>query len=140
MGTFIINILKGVFGKAQTILIILLVGVCAWLYYQTSSLEKESIQQFNQIVQLSGDLAEERQRSGHLEALNQQMDEIIQKQRSSELELLEKRNEILARLEEIDNANTTKDDPADSLDPTLIRLLDSVCASVRGKDCPSPNS
>lgn len=122
-------------------------AICIFLYISNNSMEKDIIKKDSQISSLKDERDSYRKRWETSEELRSELDEVIQDTRESLKALDNKKKNTLSQIEEIKNRGINSEEQKKEigfisndnlLDNDLIGLLDELCESVRGEECPDP--
>lgn len=132
-------------------LIAILLIICSALYFNKISLEKDIIikdSTIADIVKERDSLQEERKNN---KLLQESADNIAVKKDKERKELENIRDSALSQLDKLDSINTAKElqgntngtktkdaPPPTNLDADTARLLNELCARVKGSTCPNP--
>lgn len=121
--------------------------ICIFLYISNSSMEKDLIQKNSQISTLEDERNSYKKRWENSEMLRGELDRLIEDTRESLKALEDKKKNTLSQIDEIRNRGIDSEEQKkevgyisndDRLDSSLISLLDELCESVRGEECPNP--
>lgn len=122
-------------------------AICIFLYISNNSMEKDIIKKNSQISSLKDERDSYRKRWETSEELRSELDEVIQDTRESLKALDNKKKNTLSQIEEIKSRGMNSEEQKKEvgsisndnlLDNDLIGLLDELCESVRGEECPDP--
>lgn len=122
-------------------------AICILLYISNNSMEKDIIKKNSQISSLKDERDSYRKRWETSEELRSELDEVIQDTRESLKALDNKKKNTLNQIEEIKSRGINSEEQKKEigfisddnlLDNDLIGLLDELCESVRGEECPDP--
>lgn len=136
------------------IAIVLTIG-CIALYFNKMSLEKDIISKDGVISSVTKERDSLLSEKNNRETLNQAADDITIKKNNEQKELAKDRDSALSELDKLTNKkepkgtqNVAKNPSSETLvkdsnidatlDPNIARVLNQLCARVRGNACPNP--
>jgi hypothetical protein len=141
--------------KIYGALVIILIIGCTALYFNKMSLEKDIITKDGVISSVTKERDTLLSEKNNREVLNESADEITLKKNNAQKELANHRDSALSELDKLTNKkepkgtqNVAKNPSSEilvqdsnndaTLDPNIARVLNQLCARVRGNACPNP--
>lgn len=141
--------------KVYGVLVIILMIGCTFLYFNKLNLEKDVIIKNGEVSSITKERDSLLSEKNNREILNQSADEITLKKNSEQKELANTRDSALSELDKLTNKkelkgtqNVAKNPSSETivknsntdtnLDVAVAKLLDQLCARVRGNTCPNP--